>query len=260
MRRGRGDPESDRHHRQGEEFARAGADDAFEQERQHTAADCKNQRHEHHHATDRHRQFRPKIASRRVRAGRRDRPNRDRPERTGKRGQHDQRQNRQNILDHEPGDGDPPGGRFDDAQRFQRLQQHDGAGDRQAEAEDEPGAETPAPQLGESERDQGRDRDLADRARNDDAPLAEQVADRDVHTNAEHQQDDADFGELRRQAHIGDVAWRERSDDDAGGEIAEQRRQPDPRRDEPEDERPAEAEGDRLDQRYVMRQVASPVP
>ena len=54
-----------------------------------------------------------------------------------------------------------------------------------------------------------------------------------MQADAEHQQDDADLGELGRQRLIGDEARRERADHDAGEQIADQRRDPQPVRDAP---------------------------
>ena len=56
----------------------------------------------------------------------------------------------------------------------------------------------------------------------------EQVLEREMQADAEHQQDDADLGELAGEILVGDKARRERPDDDAGEEIADQRRQLEP--------------------------------
>ena len=55
-------------------------------------------------------------------------------------------------------------------------------------------------------------------------------------------------------AGIGDEARRERTDEDAGDEIADQRRQPQPVGDVAEDERQHEADGDGRNKVYIMRQ------
>ena len=46
-----------------------------------------------------------------------------------------------------------------------------------------------------------------------------------MQADAEHQQNDADLGELVGDVLVGDEAGRERPDDDAGEQIADQRRQ-----------------------------------
>ena len=65
----------------------------------------------------------------------------------------------------------------------------------------------------------------------------------------EHQQDDADLGELQRQVLVGDKAGRGRADRDAGEQIPDQRRDAQPVGDRAEDEGEADAEDDRRDQR-----------
>ena len=71
--------------------------------------------------------------------------------------------------------------------------------------------------------------------------------------DAEHQQDDADLGELVGQALVGDEARRERSDHDAGEQIADQRRDPEPMCQRAKRKRQHEADDDQGDQRRVVR-------
>ncbi len=63
----------------------------------------------------------------------------------------------------------------------------------------------------------------------------EQVLQREMQADAEHQQDDADLGELAAQAPVGDEAGRVGTDEHAGDEIADERRQPQPVGAGPED-------------------------
>ena len=49
-----------------------------------------------------------------------------------------------------------------------------------------------------------------------------------MQADAEHQQDDADLGELTRERLVGDEAGRRRADQHAGDEIADERRQAQP--------------------------------
>ena len=104
-----------------------------------------------------------------------------------------------------------PRSRLDQAPLLQRLQQHDGRGDRERQAEDQAAAERPAHQRAEPPAEQGGEGDLHDRAGHGDAAHRQQVLQRKMQADAEHQQDDADFGELRRQALVGDEAGRMRA-------------------------------------------------
>jgi hypothetical protein len=91
---------------------------------------------------------------------------------------------------------------------LQRFQQHDGAGDRQRQAEDEAPPRRPAQQLAQAPAEQRREADLDDGAGHGDAAHRQQVLQRKMQADAEHQQDDADLGQLRRQALVGDEAGR----------------------------------------------------
>ena len=73
-----------------------------------------------------------------------------------------------------------------------------------------------------------------------------------MQADAEHQQDDADLGELRGELAVGDEAGRERADGDARQQVADERRQLQPDGDEAADEREREADGDRRDQRGLV--------
>ena len=61
-----------------------------------------------------------------------------------------------------------------------------------------------------------------------------------MQAHAEHQQRHADLGELEGDVRIGGQPWREGPDRDAREQIANDRRQTDPARDEPGDERSGE--------------------
>ena len=75
-------------------------------------------------------------------------------------------------------------------------QQHHGTGDRKRQPERQAGRKAPAPEPGHDGADQRRSADLHDGAGNRDPPDRHQVLDREVQADAEHQQDDADFGQL----------------------------------------------------------------
>ena len=81
-----------------------------------------------------------------------------------------------------------------------------------------------------------------------DPPHGEQLLEVEVQADAEHQQDDADLGELLRQRAVGDEARRVRADEQPGEQVADDRRQPEPVRDVAEDQRRGQAAGQRQDQ------------
>lgn len=110
------------------------------------------------------------------------------------------------------------------APRASSAQEHDGARHRQRQAEDEPGADGPTPCQGNRGSERRRRRHLHDGARNRDTPDRDQVAEREMHADAEHEQNDADLGQLSRQVRVGDEAGREWTDGNAGDEIAHDRR------------------------------------
>ena len=86
-------------------------------------------------------------------------------------------------------------------------------------------AEGPAPAHGEGRAERGRDGDQQQRARHGHAADRREVGRGEMQADAEHQQDDADLGELAGKPGIGHEARRERADRDAGDEIADERRQ-----------------------------------
>ena len=100
---------------------------------------------------------------------------------------------------------------------------------------------------------------LRQRAGNGDGADRQQVLEREMQANPEHQQDDADFGELIGNALIGDEARRERADGDAGEQIADQRRQPQALGHEAEAEGEHKPHGERRDERSRMRHAKVPV-
>ena len=146
-------------------------------------------------------------------------------ERRGKRRQDDQRPDHEQVFDDQPADRDAAIEEFEHPALFERAQHHDRAGDRQCQAKDDAGANRPAPQFGDADAERAGDRDLRDRPRHGNTPDGEQVADREMHADPEHQQHDADFGELWRQMRVGDITRGERADRDTGQQITDDRRQ-----------------------------------
>ncbi len=131
-------------------------------------------------------------------------------------------------------------------------QQDDGAGHRHGEPEDQPAAEPPAerdPQPDSEQRDHG---DLAHGSRDGDVLDGQQLTDREVDPDPEHQEDHAELGELRGDARIRGEARGERSQEHAGDDVADDRGQPEAAGDEAADEGGRQAHGDRGDQNGLV--------
>ena len=71
--------------------------------------------------------------------------------------------------------------------------------------------------------------------------------------HAEHEENDADLRQLLRQSSVGDESGCEWPDDHAGNEIADERRQTQSRRGEPEDEREPDTGGKGGDESGFVR-------
>ncbi len=89
-------------------------------------------------------------------------------------------------------------------------------------------------------------------AGNSDARDRRQVLQREVQADAEHQQDDADLGQLAGQGNVGDEARRERPDHDACQQVADQRLDAQAVGDQAEDIGQHEARGDGGNERCLM--------
>ena len=96
-------------------------------------------------------------------------------------------------------------------------------------------------------------RDLDDGARHRDGFDGQKVLQREMQADAEHQEDDADLREFRRQRLVGNETRREGADGDAGEQIADQRRYLQALRDGAENKREPEARNDGCDQRCIVR-------
>ena len=144
-----------------------------------------------------------------------------------------------------------------DAAALQRLQQHDGARDRQRRGRTRaPAPIGPAPQRSpRRRRARWRTTICDDRAGQRDLAHRQQVVDREVQADAEHQQHHADLGELARRCSASATKPGVAGPiDDAREQVADQRRQAQPGRDEAEDQRQREAGGERGDQADGMGQ------
>ena len=170
--------------------------------------------------------------------------------------QQHQRQHHDEVFDDQPADGDAPALGVEDAALLQRAQQHHGAGDRQREAEGDAGAERPAEPIAKPDAEHRRDGDLHDGAGHRDQAHRPQVFQREMQADAEHQQDDADLGQLAGQRLIGDEAGRIGPERYAGEQVADERRYADALRDGAENEGEAEPHDDGGDERGVVRHAS----
>ena len=211
LRRAEGDTHRAGQHAQGEQLARAGAGHALQHPGQHAASDDQHQRDEAADLGQRGEQRNAEAAAL-VLAGA-----------AGQCGHQHQRQHHRQVLDDQPADRDPSAIAVEHAPALQRAQQDHGAGDRQRKAEDDALRMRPAEAPAEKPAHRGGDGHLYDRPRHGDIPHGDEVAHRKMQADAEHQQDHADFGELRRQGLIADEAGGVRADQHAGEQIADDR-------------------------------------
>ena len=136
---------------------------------------------------------------------------------------------------------------------LQRLEQHDGGRHRKREAEDDARPDRPAEQRRKPDAHDGGTGDLHHGAGDGDGTNAQQILEREMEADAEHQQDHAELGELARKLGIGDNAGGERTRRDAGQQIANQRRHPEAIGDSAENECQHQTRHDRCDQGCIVR-------
>ena len=168
-------------------------------------------------------------------------------------GKQDEHQHHGDVLHDQPADGDPPALGLEQPPLLQHAQHHHGARDRERDAENETGSKRPAEPPADAHAERHGDQSLRHRARNGDGAHRQQVLGREVQADAEHQENDADLGELIGDILVGDEARRERPDEDAGDEIADERRQLEAVRDDAEAEGEHEAERDGGNERRDVR-------
>ena len=169
-------------------------------------------------------------------------------------GDQHQGQHHREVLDDQPADGDAAVLGLQQAALLQGAQQHHGARHRQRQAEDETGHEVPAQQRGKAHAHGGRDRDLHHRAGHGDGLHRQQVLEREMQADAEHQQDHADFRQLGGERLVGDEARRERPHRDTRQQIADQGRNPQAMRKRAEHESQHEAGDDGGDEGRVVHE------
>jgi hypothetical protein len=104
------------------------------------------------------------------------------------------------------------------------AQEHDRAGARQRKTKHDARRDRPAESGGKTGAHQRGDGDLYDGPGNRDGTHGQQLVQREMKADAEHQEDDADLGQLRGEGRIGDEARCDRTDGDAREQVAHQRR------------------------------------
>ena len=189
-----GDAERDRQHGEAEQLARAGMGDVVQHPRDDAAADHQHQRDEGGDLAERQASGTDDLrhAMRVVR--RRPRRRRTAPASAGSSTSASTIARSSTIS--QPTAMRPALG-LEQAALLQRAQQHDRAGDRQRQAEHEAGAQRssraarPSPMPSSVATDHP-----AERARDGDGLHRQQVLEREMQADAEHQQDHADLGEL----------------------------------------------------------------
>ena len=130
----------------------------------------------------------------------------------------------------------------------EHADEDDGARHGEADAEYQPRCPLPAECMGHSHAEAGRNDALRDCARHGHAPDGNELLDVELQSDAEHQQDDADFGQLLGHVAIRHEPRRVRSDEQAGDEIADDRGEPGAMRGKAEHERRAKTAGQSQDQ------------
>ena len=150
--------------------------------------------------------------------------------------QRDDERDRDQVLDDRPADRHAAVERVELAPVDQRLDDDEGRRDRQARADDQGGARFDAHGNREHRPDSEDDADLDQGAGYRDPRDGAELADRELDAEREQEEDDAEVGELGDCLRIADEARRERPDDDARDEVAEDRRLPEANCDHAEDE------------------------
>ncbi len=139
-------------------------------------------------------------------------------------GQQHEHQDREQIFDHEPADRDVAGRGVQIVVIGQDAREYDRARHGKGEPKDDAGRPVPAERASD-DRTETRGRDtLNNGPRDSDSSYGEKFIEVKLQANAEHEQDDADLGELFRNVRIGHEAGRVRADHDPGDQVADNRR------------------------------------
>ena len=140
-------------------------------------------------------------------------------------GQEHQQQDGEQILHHQPAQGHMAGRGMPHMVVSQNAGEHHRAGHGDRHAEDRARPEGKSPELEQEHAGQCRERDLHCGPAQSDAAYGQQVLEMEMQAHAEHEQDDADLGQLRGQPRIGHEARRMRPHQDARQQVTYQRRQ-----------------------------------
>jgi hypothetical protein len=138
---------------------------------------------------------------------------------------HHERDHGEEVLDDQPSDRDASRTRRRQPMLPERAKEHDrarhGHGDPEHQRRSRPERARKPDECPECR----RDRDLHDRTGDGDPPHGQEVADAEMEADAEHQQHYADLSELESDSAVRHHAWRERTDQDPGHEVAHHVRQ-----------------------------------
>jgi hypothetical protein len=217
-----GNAQRDDEHRQCEQLTRTGPGDLIEQARDDAAA---NRQREHREA--RHFEDREADGQRQSRGGAEALPPRRRWRiARGEDGrQHHEDEDGEQILHDEPADGDVSGRCMELAVVREDADQDDSAGDGERDPEDDRARPLPAKQAGDAGAQHRSDGALRDRAWDRDSAHGEQLLEMELQADPEHQQDDADFGELFGEMCVRREAGRMRTDRDPCQQVADDGRE-----------------------------------
>src|SRR5690606_33183072 len=134
----------------------------------------------------------------------------------------------------------------------QDAQKHHSAGHCHSQPKHHASADTPTHRARYENSQPGSHSNLDQRSGDGDTPHSKQVFDVEMKTHTEHEHDDTQLGKLLRYLTLRYVPWRERSDRDPTEEIANDGRQLEPLRDEPEKDGSEEAARERIDEVEVL--------
>ena len=113
------------------------------------------------------------------------------------RGQHQEQQDGGEVFQHQPTHGQPARPRAQEAVVHETPEQDDRAGHRDGQTQHETGLRRPAPEAGQAVGEKGREGHLPDRPRHGHRPHPPEIAQGEMQTDSEHQEDDAQLRQLR---------------------------------------------------------------
>ena len=171
-----------------------------------------------------------------------------------------QHQHGEQVLHHQPADGDMAAAGVGQAAVLQCPHHHHSGSHRQAQAEHQALCRRPAERHAGAHPQRGDRRHLQHRTRHHNGFHFQQLAGLEVQPNAEHQQHHADIGQLQGQVLVQDYARTERSNHHARQQVAQQRRQAQPLHRRTQHKGQAQADDQDADQRGHMLHVPTIAP